>query len=207
MELHGYIGSLVQLCFTTCWMRLAMQPFPLLCRLRSVSSLDTWGMAIALVCQESQMVTGHVYIAAVAFPLDQDGDITSTHADNPGLDCALLEDVLTSHAHNETWHRDEYAGMIVTDFCKATGKVAAAFGCIVRKEKDGCYIFSIVEKKIIRLAEDGLGKTYEDVQCVQKSWTKVMSSIQVFLWLEPALIWMCSKVLWQAKLRVIPRNE
>lgn len=121
---------------------------------------------VVLVCQEQQMGTGHaVYLAKFALPHRFDGDIVISYADNPGVDQELLEELLAAHENNKKQYGGAYGAMVLTGSRKAAGQGAAAYGRIVRKNKDGTGpVLDIVEKKTItKLREENIQRTYDDV--------------------------------------------
>lgn len=124
---------------------------------------------VVFVCQGEQMGTGHaVYMGKFALPQNFDGDVIISYADNPGVDHPLLDQLLEAHKDYKERYRDRYGAMILTGSRNAAGQGAAAYGRIVRTNKD-CKgpVVDIVEKKtIVKLDEDGKSNTYGKV-----SWT------------------------------------
>lgn len=121
---------------------------------------------VVYVCQEQQMGTGHaVFLGTFVLPQQFDGDVVVSYADNPGVDQDLLEEILEAHKQNKERYGDTYGAMVLTGSRKAAGQGAAAYGRIVRKDKDGTGpVVDIVEKKTIaKLAEDNQTRTYGDV--------------------------------------------
>lgn len=121
---------------------------------------------VVFVCQNRQMGTGHaVYMGKFALPQNFDGDLLISYADNPGIDKQLLDELIQAHKENRNRYGDSYGAMVVTGSRRAAGRGAAAYGRIVRKEKD-CTgpVVDIVEKKTItKLGEDGKTKSYGPV--------------------------------------------
>lgn len=121
---------------------------------------------VTFVVQEEQLGTGHaVYLARFALPEHFEGDVLVTYADNPGVDCALVKEVLAVHAANGEKYGESYGATVLTGSRKGAGQGAAAYGRIVRQRKDGGSVVDIVEKKtILKLEVDGEARAYGGVE-------------------------------------------
>lgn len=124
--------------------------------------------AVAYVCQHEQMGTGHaVYVAMKgALPPSFDGDIVIAYADNPGIDGELMKRFVEAHGQFKDLHGEAYGAMAVTGSRKHAGQGAMNYGRIVRASKTGQGpVVDIVEKKsIVKLMDDNLSKTYDNVE-------------------------------------------
>ena len=121
--------------------------------------------SVAFLVQEQQMGTGHaVYLSKFAVPVNFEGDIIITYADNPGVDDQLLQELITQHdAHKEKLGKS-YSALVLTGSRCNAGQGAASYGRIVRKSKGGGPIIDIVEKKTIkRLSELSSSVTYDGI--------------------------------------------
>lgn len=123
---------------------------------------------VAFVPQDERLGTGHaVYLAKSALPNDFDGTIIVSYADNPGVDCDFLHQLLKGHEGFAKAHGDRYAAMVVTGSRKHAGDGASNYGRIVRtggpEAKAEGSVVDIVEKKTItKMIEDKLDVTYCD---------------------------------------------
>lgn len=124
------------------------------------------GAHVVYVCQDEQLGTGHaVYVASTAFPSDFSGDVIVSYADNPGVDSELLRSFLDAHAGFKARYEDKYGAMAVTGSRKHAGRGTAAYGRIVRQNKDSGPVLDIIEKKAIsKLAEDDGSMKYADIE-------------------------------------------
>ncbi len=120
------------------------------------------------IIQSRQMGTGHaVYLANEALPKGYTGKIIVTYADNPGVDAMLLGQLSQQFSELSKKHDGNCGALILTGSRADAGSGAAAYGRIIRKTKRDGPVIDIVEKKtIMKLREDGQGKSYGDV-----SWT------------------------------------
>lgn len=118
------------------------------------------------VFQEQQMGTAHaVYLAKCALPVDFDGEVFVSYADNPGVDSGLMTEAFATHKENRVLYGDAYAAMILTGSRKYAGHGASAYGRIVRKDRTTGPVVDIVEKKTIsKLATEKKTLTYDDGQ-------------------------------------------
>lgn len=131
----------------------------------TLSSLIDADYPVLYVVQNQQMGTGHaVYLAKRALPTGFGGNVIVTYADNPGVDSVLLGQLSAEFVELEKKHDGNCGALILTGARADAGIGAASYGRIVRKTKSGGAVVDIVEKKtIVKLREDGLGKSYGEI--------------------------------------------
>eukprot|EP00741_Cyanophora_paradoxa_P007748 tig00001206_g7496.t1 len=108
------------------------------------------------VLQQERLGTGHAVFLALQGLGAFEGDVLVLYADNPGVDAALIKQIITAHSANKARYGEKYSGLIVTGVLPDAG----FYGRIVRGT--GGTVIDIVERKVIEKMDDGEERTYAD---------------------------------------------